>query len=638
MAYVFNPNYFNETPFSVKGNALLREPQIEAYYKSLEHYSNDSNDRNAVIVLPTGVGKTGVMGLLPFLLCKKRTLIITPGTTIRDTVIESLNPSNPNNFWYKRNVIEKGFMLPNLIEYEGSDTPTEVLNSSNIVILNIQKLQKRLASTLINRVDNDYFDLIIIDEAHHSTAITWVETTNYFKTAKVIKLTGTPFRTDGERIIGQLIYKYPLSRAMYNNYVKSLSNIVYTPDQLLLTIDDNKDNLYTVEQILDMGLRDKDWITRSVAYSPSCSKSIILQSIEELNKKKLFSSIPHKIIAIACSIEHAKEIQDLYETEGMKTTIVHSDLSEEEKKQAFSSIDNHRVDVVINVAMLGEGYDHPYLSVAAIFRPFRNELPYTQFIGRVLRYIEEGDANDNVAVIVSHHHLYLDKLWEKYKKEIQESEVIAALDPFEDELNESIDDCEDNDNSSNIRNIQKLGDVTESSTHNLYKEDYLTTELIKKSKEDEIKFREQIKTIQSTLNISEEKAINLIRQTQAANDNDLSRPDLLYKKNKKDIDMKIRQEIVPGLIEKYKINKDGIDLKDSGLFINKFTSIPLKAQASKSPGKNIAMLAIYINTALVYKIGLPRKEWQDNDYVVAFKFLETLAEFIDSKLKKYYNV
>ena len=31
--------------------------------------------------------------------------------------------------------------------------------------------------------------------------------------------------------------------------------------------------------------------------------------------------------------------------------------------------------------MLGEGFDHPQLSVAAIFRPFRSLAPYLQFVG-----------------------------------------------------------------------------------------------------------------------------------------------------------------------------------------------------------------------------------------------------------------
>lgn len=634
----FNENYFLETSCNIKDNSMLREPQIEAYYKSLEYFSNEPEQRNALIVLPTGVGKTGVMGLLPFGLCKKRTLIITPGTTIRDTVIDSLNPANPENFWYKRNIIEKGFILPSLVEYEGSDTPTEVLDAANIVVLNVQKLQSRLNSTLIKRVPNDFFDLIIIDEAHHSTATTWVETIRYFKDAKIIKLTGTPFRTDGDQIVGKLIYKYPLSRAMYNGYVKSLSNLEYLPDELFLTLDDNTSKLYTVDEILDMGLRDSEWITRSVAYSPTCSEKIVDKSISELNIKRENSNIPHKIIAIACSITHAKQIQQLYLDKGMIATIIHSELQPSDKAQAFKDIDNHRVDVVINVAMLGEGYDHPYLTIAAIFRPFRNELPYTQFIGRVLRYIPEGSANDNIAIIISHHHLYLDKLWIKYKKEIQESEIIKALKNYEEEIDNSLDDLDSTSSSRGPQNVDKLGDVQESISHNIVRDDYLTTELIKKSKEEEEKFKIQLKIIQETLGISEEKAKILIKQSQTANSGMLSRPDLLYKNNKKGLNNRIQEEIIPQLIEKHNIDKDGIDIKDSGLFIGPlFWSIPNRIVNGKYPGKNAAMLAIYINTYLKDKIGLPRQNWTDSDYKNAFIHLDTLVDFIDSKLKIYYN-
>ncbi|UZQ49566.1 hypothetical protein [Clostridium kluyveri] len=104
------------------------------------------------------------------------------------------------------------------------------------------------------------------------------------------------------------------------------------------------------------------------------------------------------------------------------------------------TIENHNVKVVINVAMLGEGYDHPYLSIAAIFRPFRNELPYIQFIGRVLRIINEGLAKDNIAPIVSHENLDLDELWQKYKIEIQESEIIKRLRNYDEILDEDFDD------------------------------------------------------------------------------------------------------------------------------------------------------------------------------------------------------
>ena len=41
--------------------------------------------------------------------------------------------------------------------------------------------------------------------------------------------------------------------------------------------------------------------------------------------------------------------------------------------------------------MLGEGFDHPKLSVAAIFRPFRTLAPYIQFVGRIMRVVVQND-------------------------------------------------------------------------------------------------------------------------------------------------------------------------------------------------------------------------------------------------------
>ncbi|MEX0049550.1 DEAD/DEAH box helicase [Clostridium butyricum] len=638
MAYNFNLNYFTDSLYNIKDNPNIRQPQLEAYYKTLEYFSNDYDDRNALIVLPTGVGKTGVMGLIPFGLCKKRTLIITPGNTIKNTVLESLDPSNPDNFWYKRKVIEPGFVLPNVIEYEGSDTPPEVLNVANIVIINIQKLQSRLDSSLIYRVAKDFFDVIIIDEAHHSTANTWIECTNHFAAAKVIKLTGTPFRTDGEQIVGKLIYKYSLSRAMYHGYVKSLSNIQYAPNELKLTIDNNTDELYSVEDILNMKLRDQDWVTRCVAYSLSCSQSIVDESIVALNEKRSTTDIPHKIIAVACSIPHAKQIAELYQKRGIRTTIIHSDLPPDVKDRAFKDIENHRVDAVINVAMLGEGYDHCYLTIAAIFRPFRNELPYTQFIGRVLRHIPEGNAKDNVAIIISHKHLYLERLWEKYKREIQESEIIKSLKDFEDILDNTLDDSSNTaDESSNSRNLDPLGTVHQSKSHTLDRDDYLDTELIKKSKEEDEKIREKIQQLQQLLSVTEEQARLLVKQSQVSADNSYGRPDLLYKRKKKDLNSTIQEEIIPKLIETYNIDKDGIDIKDTGLFVGPYWYIPNQVLKQKYDGKNAAMLAMYYNKYLRDKIGRPRSEWTDDDFINAFKYTGNLTNHIDSILKRYYN-
>ena len=54
--------------------------------------------------------------------------------------------------------------------------------------------------------------------------------------------------------------------------------------------------------------------------------------------------------------------------------------------------------------MLGEGFDHPKLSIAAIFRPFSLLLaPYIQFVGRILRVVVQNDPThpDNYGYIVT---------------------------------------------------------------------------------------------------------------------------------------------------------------------------------------------------------------------------------------------
>lgn len=631
MSFGFNENYFMASMPNIKTNENLRPPQYEAYEAIQEYFTSDKlENRNALVVLPTGVGKTGVMAIAPFGLSKKRTLIITPGNTIKGTVLDSLNPENPRNFWYERNIFNPGISLPNVIEYDGSSTTDEILESANIVILNIHKLQERLDSSLLHRVPSSFFDFIIIDEAHHSTADTWVKCVEYFSHAKVLKVTGTPFRTDGKEINAKLIYKYPLSRAMYHGYVKSLQNIQYIPDKLKLTIDDDYSKEYTIEEIFNLGLRDQDWVSRTVAYSEECSSKIVDASIEALNKKLINSSVPHKIIAIACSIKHAEKIAQLYELRGIRTAIIHSDLDNDTKNNVFKDIENHRVQVVINVAMLGEGYDHKYLSVAAIFRPFKAELPYVQFIGRVLRAIPEGNTNDNIAQIISHHHLYLDSLWEKYKKEINESDIIKSLKDIDDLLDDTLDYDNSSPSNGNSKNSPSLGTATESESHSLSVDNYLDTELIKQSQQEEIKLKEKIQELKSTLGITEEQAKLIISQVSSAGNN-LGRPDLIYKRRRKNLDSTIREEIVPSLISEYNIDSNSDNLKDCRLFSGTYWYIPNRVK------KNDGMLAMYFNANLRNKIGKPRSNWSDSDLDIAFEYLGDLTKMVEGFIKEYYN-
>lgn len=79
---------------------------------------------------------------------------------------------------------------------------------------------------------------------------------------------------------------------------------------------------------------------------------------------------------------------------------------------------DQRIDCIVQVQMLGEGFDHPRLSVAAIFRPFRSLAPYIQFVGRVMRVViqDAPDHPDNQGFVVSHVGLNNDARWDEFRE------------------------------------------------------------------------------------------------------------------------------------------------------------------------------------------------------------------------------
>lgn len=620
-------SYFKSSSPNIVDNDYLREPQIEAYEKIREHFIERQSNEHALVVLPTGTGKTGLMGITPYDISDGRVLIITPQTVIRDSVLGSLDPLYPKNFWLFTRVFDNYSELPTVIEYEKSLTD-EILLSADIVILNVHKLQERLDSSLLKRVASDFFDFIIIDEAHHSEATTWKRALTYFSQAKVLKVTGTPFRSDGKIIEGKEVYTYGLGKAMARGYVKSLEKIDYIPGKVYLTLDKNTNELYTINQIREIGLKDEDWIRRSVALSTDSNVSIVEQSLKFLSEKKDITGNPHKIIAVACSIWHAEQIKKLYEERGYSSSIVHSELEKHERETEFAKIDSNQVDVVINVAMLGEGYDHKFLTVAAIFRPYKTLLPYAQFIGRVLRSISKDDVNgklseeDNIAVAIHHKELGLDELWDYYKREIKKRDIIKKI-----RTDYPIEPSE-----RSPKDVS-YGSVSESEEYTTERDAFIESELIKQRKQKIKEEQEKIKNLQDLLDVDEDKARILYQQSLKSQDKErYLRPDLYLQKKKAEIDQLVREDVIPQLLVDF-----NLELQGSELVTNRFI-LPKKYEFIYGRAKdNGSLLGQYFNLSLKHYIGEGRSDWRLDDYDRALSHAQQLENhlrtILETKLK-----
>ncbi|HET8579442.1 MAG TPA: DEAD/DEAH box helicase family protein [Nitrospiraceae bacterium] len=396
------------TKAQIVGNANLRLPQEEGYVAIRKHFTGSGEQ--AYVQLPVGCGKTGLMGITPFELSQGRVLIVAPNLTIRDTIYRELNISDPDCFYIKRSVLTPPPRGPFISELK-TGANIHDCDAAHIVIANIQQFAGR-SNRWYEKLDRDYFDMILIDEGHHAPAESWQRLVAYFDEAKVVSFTGTPFRSDGQSMQGKRVYTFGYTRAMVSGYISPIEAVYITPEELTFTVR-GKTQTLTLDQIREMS--EKDWFSKGVALSEVCNQAIVDASIRQLHEVRKFGS-NRQIIAATCSIRHATMVAALYRERGLTAEIITSDQDEKERKQVEAALRQGTLDAVVQVQILGEGYDLGTLSVGALFRPYRHLAPYVQFVGRILRLADPlvPHSPTNKVYLVSHVGLNDERWWNEF--------------------------------------------------------------------------------------------------------------------------------------------------------------------------------------------------------------------------------
>lgn len=399
--------FFTSVEADIDENPFLRDPQKEAYSAVNDFFAGGK--KKAIVQLPVGCGKSGLIAILPFGISKGRVLVIAPNLTIRDELQRSLDITNKRScFWNKCRVLTANTMAagPYVAVLDGRDANVHDCDNSHIVLTNIQQLASS-ADKWLPTFSEDFFDLILVDEGHHNAAPSWKKVFDKFPGAKVVSLTATPFRSDNREIEGELVYRYSFKRAMLKGYIKKLQAIYVAPEEIYFTYQGDS-HRHTLEEVLQ--LKEEEWFSRGVALSPECNRHIVDASLDKMETLRS-SGTRHQLIAAACSVAHAKAIRSLYAERGYEAAEIHSNMPPEKRAEVLQKLRAGIIDCIVQVQILGEGFDHPQLTVAAIFRPFRSLSPYVQFVGRVMRVVVQNDARhpDNYGYVVSHVGLNLDQ-------------------------------------------------------------------------------------------------------------------------------------------------------------------------------------------------------------------------------------
>lgn len=412
------PNPFQNRQPNIHNNQHIRTPQREAYQALAEHaYNLEETEREVGIVLPVGCGKSGTITLTPFAFRSSRTLVIAPGISIARQLADDFNPSNPGMFYQKCQVLTDG-PYPEPVEIRGTTTNRADLDEAHVVITNIQQLQGG-TNRWLQILPPDYFDLILFDEGHHSVAESWETLKTCFPNARVVNFSATPLRSDGQIMAGRIIYSYPIFRAIQEGYVKRLKAVQLNPRTLRYVRRDGTQEIeVSLDEVRRLGETDADF-RRSIVTSTETLNTIVDASIRELDRLRAETGEARlKIIASALNFEHCRQIVEAYAARSRRAGYVHSREDGAANQRVMAQLENHELDVIVQVRKLGEGFDHPFLAVAAVFSIFSNLSPFVQFVGRIMRVIEQNAPRHivNQGVVVFHAGANIARQWSDFQQ------------------------------------------------------------------------------------------------------------------------------------------------------------------------------------------------------------------------------
>jgi superfamily II DNA or RNA helicase len=400
----------------VQGNPKLRIPQRDGYFEIQQSFIKYPDQREVGIVLPVGCGKSGLITLAPFAVAAKRVLVVAPGRHIASQLLNDFDPANPAMFYQKCRVLE-GVEYPEPAEIRGEETNLADLKAADVVVTNIQQLQGR-ENKWLSSLPNHFFDLILVDEGHHNVAESWEILRQQFPLAKIINFSATPTRADGQLMAGNIIYSFPIFRAIEQGYVKRLKAVVLNPNSLRYVRKGTGEEVEVgLDEVRRLGEDDSDF-RRSIVSSKETLDAIVNASIQELNKlRSATGDERHKIIVSALNYAHCIQIVEAYTSRRMRCEYIHSKEDGIANERVLKRLQNHELDVIVQVRMLGEGFDHPYLSVAAVCSVFSSLSPFAQFIGRIMRVIVQDDPHNplNQGTVIFHAGANIANRWKDFQ-------------------------------------------------------------------------------------------------------------------------------------------------------------------------------------------------------------------------------
>ena len=342
----------------------LRPYQQEAKDAIFEQW--DNGVKKTLLVLPTGCGKTVVFAKVTEDCVRQgnRVLILAHRGELLDQAADKLMKTTGLGC-----ALEKA-------------ENTCLGSWFRVVVGSVQTLmrQKRL-----DQFPEDFFDTIIIDEAHHCISDSYQKVLKHFPDAQILGVTATPDRGDMQNL-GQffesLAYEYTLPKAIKEGYLTPIKALT-----IPLKIDMSSVSVQAGDfKVSDIG----------TALDP------YLEGIAEEMKKYCSDK---KTVVFLPLVKTSQKFRDLLNEHGFQTAEVNG--NSHDRAEILADFEEGKYNVLCNSMLLTEGWDCPSVDCIVVLRPTKVRSLYCQMVGRGTRLFPGKD-----------HLLLLDFLWHTERHEL----------------------------------------------------------------------------------------------------------------------------------------------------------------------------------------------------------------------------
>ena len=330
----------------------LRQYQLEALDRIDE--AEARGVRRQLLVAATGLGKTVMFcGLAERR--KARTLIIAH----RDELIEQA-AAKVREVWPETSV--------GVVKAERDDVHAHVVVASIQTLARGHRLDRLIASTESILRPCDPFDLLVVDEAHHAAADTYRRVLDRFGTGPlVLGVTATPDRGDGkglDDLFDEIVAAYDIRWGIRSGYLSDLRGIQVRVDFDLGAVKVRRGD-YDQGQAGTM---------MEAAGAPEHIVDAWCQHAKG-RRTLVFTPTVHMAVLVA----------DAFAVEGVRAGMVSGDTPMDQRRALLGAYSRGDLDVMVNCAVLTEGYDEPRTDCIVVARPTQSRALYTQMIGRGTR-------------------------------------------------------------------------------------------------------------------------------------------------------------------------------------------------------------------------------------------------------------